>query len=144
VAFDVLSPLGVSWGTVVLGLVVTMVICAAAATAMAARSVVSRRLSAVMLLAIVAGAWTSFAVTSLTTYPAPFDDDGTTCLADFFSPDDPVDITWDSECGDALKLQLALASVPSLLVLAGSLGIVVVGLRRVRRGDSTSMAAHPR
>ena len=145
-AYSTPSPFGVSWG--VLGLLQTpLLLLLVIALAVAYRgSIFTGRRGLLVGLTVGAAAWTLFTLGAPVMVADPEDPQGIECV---ITADDSVErdwvMTWDDDCGHALRNHLVVSVGPSVVMAGGLLAALPIALVRRARFDMSARRteAHP-
>lgn len=141
-AMGAMSPLGISWGYLVLLLVPAMVIAAALFAVVRRRDIRSPRVWLLLAAGAAAGTWAFFTVGAPVMVSIPQDPQGAECLVDPFGENPARTVAWTSDCGQAFAAHLLTSGGPVLLLLGVTAGATVRSLRRRRsQSSSTPVAA---
>lgn len=136
-----MSPLGISWGYLVLLLVPAMVIVAALFAVVRRRDIRSPRVWLLVTAGVAAGMWAFFTVGAPVMVSIPDDPQGAECLVDPFGDNPARTVSWTSDCGQALARHLLASGGPVLLLLGVTAGATVRGLRQSRAQSSGTPVA---
>ena len=137
VAYEAMSPFGITWGHLGL-LMLPVLIIVAAVLAVVRRRDLTRRVRVVPSATLAAGLWAFFTVGAPVAVPASGYPEGATCLNNAFGDTEALAVSWDSQCGRALARHLVLSGAPSLLMLGVAVWTAGRGVRR--RGLRTTPA----
>lgn len=140
-AMGTMSPLGISWGYLVLLLVPAMVIVAALFAVVRRRDIRAPRVWLLLTAGVVAGMWAFFTVGAPVMVSIPDDPQGAECLVDPFGDNPARTVSWTSDCGQALARHLVASGGPVLLLLGVTAGATVRGLRQRRSPSSGTPVA---
>jgi hypothetical protein len=135
-AFDAVSPLGVSWGYLVLALLPLLVVAAVALLIVRAWDV-SPLVGVLLVATLMAGLWTLLTIGDAVLVPIAQDEDGAECLVNAFGGNADQGVSWGSPCGRGLAGHLVLSAGPTLLMLGITSAATAQGWRRRRRGPAS-------
>lgn len=124
-AYDAMSPLGLSWGYLAL-LLLPVLLFLVAALAWFRRSNLHHRLWLLLFAALLAGLWTLLRVGSAVKVYDPHDPDGSQCLVDPVGRNPDRVVSWGTDCGHALATHLVLSVGPTLIMI----GVLIATLGR--------------
>lgn len=128
-AYDAMSPFGISWGYLAL-LLLLLLLAAMVALAVVRRRDATPRLLLLLLAAAVAGSWTFFTVGASVIVPIPQDPQGAECLVDPIGDNPGRVVSWHSDCGQALAKHMAISAGPTLVMLGATITAIAHGVRR--------------
>jgi hypothetical protein len=128
-AYDAMSPFGISWGYLAL-LLLPVLLAAAVALVAVRRRDTTPHLWLLLLAATAAGAWTFFTVGASVMVPSTQDPQGSECVVNPFGDNPDRVVSWESDCGKALARHMVISAGPTLAMLAVTLAATAQGLRR--------------
>jgi len=88
------------------------------------------RLLLLLLAAATAGLWTFFTVGAPVMVQVPQDPQGAECLVDPFGENPGRVVPWQSDCGQALAVHMAVSAGPTLVMLGALIAVTAHGVRR--------------
>ncbi|MFT3871158.1 MAG: hypothetical protein QM714_00715 [Nocardioides sp.] len=139
-AFDAMSPFGVTWAYLVMLMLMALLVVSLVLVVVRRTELTSPWLLLLIAAAIGAGLWTFFTVGQSVTVPIAQDPEGAVCLIDAWGDNPDLSVDWGSDCGRALRRHLLISSAPSLVMLAVVIAVTAQGVRMKRRGPEASFA----
>lgn len=136
-----MSPLGISWGYLVLLLVLAMVIAAALFAVVRRRDIRSPRVWLLLVAGVTAAMWAFFTVGAPVMVSIPQDPQGAECPVEPFGDNPSRTVTWTSDCGQAFARHLLTSGGPVLLLLGVTAGATLRSSRQSRSQSSGTPVA---
>jgi hypothetical protein len=128
-AYDAMSPFGISWGLLAL-LLLPVLVAAMGVLVSVRRREMKPRFLLLLTAAAAAGLWTFVTVGAPVMVPIPQDPQGAECLVDAIGENPDRVVPWQSDCGQALTARMVVSAGPTLVMIGTLTAVIAHGARR--------------